>query len=163
LDSQRALNRLHPVAFDNVALPHVLVVLEGHAAFHARTDFAHVVLETLELRELALVDYHVVADQPHIGAALDGAVGDAAAGALAGGARRHLLALLPRAVIGHFAGAGFVLDYGEAVTGVRCAGEAEHLDRRRRACAVGIFTSVGDQRANAAPFGAGDDEVADLE
>jgi hypothetical protein len=50
LDSQRALNLLHPVAFDHVALSHVLVIFEGHAAFHAGTDFAHIILETLKLR-----------------------------------------------------------------------------------------------------------------
>ena len=47
------------------------------------SDFARVVLEALELRELAFVDHDVVADQAHIGAALDHAVGDAAAGDLA--------------------------------------------------------------------------------
>ena len=51
-------------------------------------DFAGVVLEALELRELAFVHHDVVAHQPHIGAALDGAVGDAAAGDVAD--LRHL-------------------------------------------------------------------------
>ena len=51
----------------------------------------------------------------------------------AGGARRGLLALLAGAVIGDLAGAGFVLDHREAVAGLRRAGEAEHLDRHRRA------------------------------
>ena len=49
-NSQTALNLLHPVAFDHVALPHVLVIFEGHAAFHAGADFAHVILEAFELR-----------------------------------------------------------------------------------------------------------------
>src|SRR5580704_1911281 len=73
---QRALHRLHPVAFDDVALAHVLEVLERHAAFLAGEDFPGVVLEALELRQLAFVDHHVVADQPHVRAAFDGAVGD---------------------------------------------------------------------------------------
>src|SRR5215813_4673090 len=79
LSLQRALHRLHPVALDDVADLHVLVVLEGHAAFLAGEYLAHVVLEALELAELAFVHHHVVADEPHIGAALDHAVGDPAA------------------------------------------------------------------------------------
>src|SRR5262249_51356005 len=81
--SERALHLLDAVALDRVALPHVLVALEGHAAFLAGAHLARVVLETLELRELAVVDDDVVADETHIGAALDHAVGDAAAGDLA--------------------------------------------------------------------------------
>ena len=42
-----------------------------------------VVLEALERRQLAFVDHDVVADQAHARAALDLAVGDAAAGDLA--------------------------------------------------------------------------------
>src|SRR6266536_2089643 len=80
---ERALHRLHPVALDGIAGAHVLEILERHAAFLAGTDLARVVLEVLELRELALVDHHVVADEPHVGAALDRAVGHAAAGDLA--------------------------------------------------------------------------------
>src|SRR5215472_15105544 len=76
-NSQRALHRLHPVAFDDVADLHVLVVLEGHAAFLAGDDFARVVLEALELGELALVHDDAIANETHIGAALDHAVGDA--------------------------------------------------------------------------------------
>ena len=52
--------------------------------------------------------------------------------ALPVGARRHLLALLARAVVGDLARARLALDDGEAVAGFRRAGEAEHLDRRRR-------------------------------
>ena len=83
LDSERALNRFHPITFDHVADAHVLEILERHAAFLAGGDFSGIVLEALELRELAFVHDHIVADQPHIGAALDRAVGDAAAGDLA--------------------------------------------------------------------------------
>src|SRR5262249_19470324 len=64
--SERALYRLHAVAFDHVALAHVLEVFERHAAFLPGEDFAGVVLEPLELREPALVDHHVVADQAHV-------------------------------------------------------------------------------------------------
>src|SRR5947209_2952732 len=78
-NSQRALHRLHPIAFNDVTDLHVLVVLERHAALLAGNHFTRVVLEALELRELAFVDDHVVADQAHIGAALDHAIGYPAA------------------------------------------------------------------------------------
>src|SRR5262249_18380183 len=76
---ERTLHDLHAIAFDDVALAHVLVVLECHAAFLAGDNFARVVLEALELRQLAFVDHDVVADQAYVRAALDGSVGDAAA------------------------------------------------------------------------------------
>ncbi len=66
-----ALDLLDAVAFDDVADAHVLVVLEGHAAFLAGDDFLDLVLEALEGRQLAFVDDDIVADQAHIGAALD--------------------------------------------------------------------------------------------
>src|SRR6266581_1280556 len=77
--SKRPLHHLDTVAFDDVALAHVLEVLERHAAFLAGADFARVVLEALELRQLAFVDHHVVADEAHLRPALDRAVGHAAA------------------------------------------------------------------------------------
>src|SRR5262249_37029232 len=80
---ERPLHGLHAIAFDNVADFHVLIVLERHAAFLAGDDFARVVLEALELRELALMDDDIVANKPHIGAALDHAVGHAATGHVA--------------------------------------------------------------------------------
>jgi hypothetical protein len=45
LDSQRALDLLHPVTLDHVACAHVLVILERHAAFLAGRDLARIVLE----------------------------------------------------------------------------------------------------------------------
>src|SRR4051794_31150723 len=80
---ERPLHRLHAIALDHVAGPHVLVALEGHAAFLARQHLARIVLEALELRQLALVDHDVVADQADVRTALDLAVSDAAAGDLA--------------------------------------------------------------------------------
>src|SRR5438445_2514671 len=80
---QRALHLLDAVALDRVALPHILVVLERHAAFLAGAYLARIVLETLQLRQLAVVDDDVVADEADIGAALHHAVGHAAAGDLA--------------------------------------------------------------------------------
>src|SRR5436305_11776572 len=49
--SARALDLFHPVALDDVAGAHVLVVLEGHAAFLADLHFLDLVLEALERRE----------------------------------------------------------------------------------------------------------------
>ena len=81
----------------------------------------------------------------------------------AGGARRRLLALLAGAVIGDFAGAGLVLDHRQAVAGVGRAREAEHFDRGRGSGGLDRIAGVGDQRAHAAPFGAGHDEIADTQ
>src|SRR6185312_14211267 len=80
---KRALDVLDLEALDDVADPHVLIVLEGHAAFLASNHLAHFVLETLQGGKLAFVHHDVVADQPHLGAALDLALGDAAASHLA--------------------------------------------------------------------------------
>ena len=81
----------------------------------------------------------------------------------AGRARGGLLALLAGAVIGDLAGAGLAVDHGEPVAGLRRAGEAEHLDRSRGTGLLHGFAGVVDQRAYAAPFGAGHDEVADAQ
>ena len=70
-------------ALDDVAGAHVLVVLEGHAAFLAGRDFRDFVLEALERLQLAFVDDDVVADQADARATLDLAFGDTAAGDLA--------------------------------------------------------------------------------
>ena len=72
-----------------------------------------------------------------------------------------VLALLVGAVARDLAGAGFVLDHGETVAGFRRAVEAEHLDRHRRSGLVDGFALIVDQRADAAHFGAGHDDVAD--
>ena len=77
--SQRAADFLDVVALDDVADAHVLVVLEGHAAFLAGLHLRDLVLEALERRELALVHDDIVADEPHMRAALHDAVGDPAA------------------------------------------------------------------------------------
>ena len=81
----------------------------------------------------------------------------------AGRMRRALLALLADAVVGEFARAGFALDHGETVAGLRRAGKAQHFDRNRRAGLLHRVAGVVDQRADAAPFGAGDDDVADTQ
>src|SRR5258708_841051 len=83
LNSERALHRLHPVTFDHVADPHILVILERHTAFLAGENFFGIILKALELRQLALVNHHIVADEAHVGAALDRSLGDPAAGNLA--------------------------------------------------------------------------------
>src|SRR5947199_9877390 len=76
---QRALHRLHPVALNNVADLHILVMLEGHAAFLSGHYLARIVLEALELGKLSLVHDDAVADETHIGSPLDHSVGNAAA------------------------------------------------------------------------------------
>src|SRR5258708_14049645 len=83
LNSERALHRLNAVTLDHVAAPHILVILKRHTAFLAGYHFSGIILEALELRQLALVNHHIVADEAHIGAALDCSLGDAAAGNLA--------------------------------------------------------------------------------
>ena len=72
-----------------------------------------------------------------------------------------VLALLMRAIARDLPGAGFVLDHGEAVAGFRRSVEAEHLDRHRGTGLVERVALVRDQRADAAHFGAGHDDVAD--
>ena len=54
--SERALHLFDAIAFDHVALAHVLVVLEGHAAFLADLNFLDLVLKALERRQRAFVD-----------------------------------------------------------------------------------------------------------
>src|ERR1700751_3564575 len=81
--SQRPLYRLHAVTLDNVADLHILIILECHAAFLPGHDLARIVLESLELPQLALMHDDAVADQPNVGAALHSAVGNAAAGNIA--------------------------------------------------------------------------------
>ncbi len=81
----------------------------------------------------------------------------------AGLPRRDLLALLPGAIIGDLAGARLAFDHGEPVAGLGRAVEAQHLDRHRRAGRDHSVAGIGHQRADAAPFGAGNDDVAGLE
>src|SRR5262249_6238250 len=83
LNSEGALHRLHPVAFDHIADPHILVILERHTAFLAGDHLLDIILKALELRQLALVNHHVVADEAHVGAPLDRSLGDSATGDLA--------------------------------------------------------------------------------
>src|SRR5688572_26030060 len=80
---QRAGDFLDLEALDDVALLDVVVVLERHAALEAFLDLAHFVLEALEGLEGAFVDHHAVAQQAHLGAALDRAFDHHAAGDLA--------------------------------------------------------------------------------
>src|SRR5262245_204312 len=76
---ERALDLLDLEALDHIALPHVLIAFEGHAAFLARHHLAHFVLEAFERGKLALMHDDVVADQPDLRATLDFALGHAAA------------------------------------------------------------------------------------
>src|SRR3989344_9622373 len=60
---EAALHHLDVETFDDVALAHVLISLEGHAALLTGLHFLHFVLEALQGGELALVDHDIVADE----------------------------------------------------------------------------------------------------
>src|ERR1700676_1168436 len=79
----------------------------------------------------------------------------------AGNAGGGVLALLMRAIARDLTGAGFILDDGETVAGFRRPIEAEHFDRHRWASLLDGIALIRNQRANAAHFGAGHDDVAD--
>ena len=70
------------------------------------------------------------------------------------------VALLPRAVIGDLARPRFGRHRGQAIARLRRAVEAQNLHRHRRAGGHHGVAGVGDERAHAAPFRAGDDDVA---
>ena len=65
--------------------------------------------------------------------------------------------------IGDLARPALVLDHDEIVAGERHAVEAQHLDRRRGTGLLLVLAALVDQRAHAAPFAAGDEDVADLQ
>jgi hypothetical protein len=73
-----ALLDVSPEAFNNVALLHVLVILERHAAFLTSHHLFHFVLEALQSRELAFVDDHIVAHEANTSTAFNLAIGDTA-------------------------------------------------------------------------------------
>src|SRR6187431_2809875 len=54
---KRALNGFDVETFNDVALLHVLIIGEGHAAFLADLHFLHFILEALEGGEFAFVDH----------------------------------------------------------------------------------------------------------
>ena len=80
---ERALNVLHLEAFDHVALAHVLIALERHAAFLTAHHFFDFVLEALERGQLALVNDDIVPDQANMRTTFDLTFGHAAARHLA--------------------------------------------------------------------------------
>jgi hypothetical protein len=81
---QRALDLDLLVALEDVAFLDVVVPVDLHAALHAGADFLGVVLDALELLELAVVlDDDAVAGDADERVALHGAVGDIAAGDVA--------------------------------------------------------------------------------
>ena len=61
-----ARDLLDLVRLDDVALLDVVEVLEPDTALVALHDLADVVLEAAQRRQLAVVDLHRVADQPHL-------------------------------------------------------------------------------------------------
>ena len=78
-------------------------------------------------------------------------------------ARRHLVAFLPGTIVGDLAGARFAIDDRQSIAGLGRAVEAQHLDRHRRTGRFDRRAGIARQRAHSAPFGAGDDDVADAQ
>src|SRR5215475_11318041 len=79
LRSQRAGNGLDVETLHHIADADILVAGECHAALLSGGHLAHLVLEALQGGQRALVNDDVVANEPHLGAALDLAIRDAAA------------------------------------------------------------------------------------
>ena len=80
-----------------------------------------------------------------------------------GSARGELLAPLAFAIFRDFARARLRLDDGDAVARFRRAGESEHFDRRRGPGRLDVRALIVDQRPDAAPMRAGDDQLADAQ
>jgi hypothetical protein len=78
----------------------------------------------------------------------------------AGRARRHLLALLPRAVVGNLAGACFVINHRQAIARVGRTRETKHFYRRRWSCSLHSIAGIGNQRSHPTPFRARHHNVA---
>ena len=68
-----------------------------------------------------------------------------------------------RALAGELAGAALVLDDADPLAGLGHTVEAEHLDRLARQRLRDARAGEVVHRAHAAPVGAGDERVADLE
>jgi hypothetical protein len=62
-------------------------------------------------------------------------------------------------IFGDLASAGLVVDHGKAVTGLRRALKAKHLDRHRRRGLLDLLAAIVDQRAHPTPLIAGDEDV----
>src|SRR5215813_9619875 len=73
------------------------------------------------------------------------------------------IAPMAGAIGGDFAGARLRLHDRQAVAGLGRAVEAEDFGRRRGPRGLDRRAGIGDQRAHAAPIGAGHDEVADTQ
>src|SRR6185437_6815280 len=73
------------------------------------------------------------------------------------------LAPLELTLLRHFAGEPLVLDANEVVTGLRHAGQAEHLHRDRRAGFGDLLAGLVDERAHAAVLDAANHEVTFLQ
>src|SRR5690606_9530537 len=85
------------------------------------------------------------------------------AAAAASRTRRRKIAALTLTVFGDLAGTRLVLDDRKAIARFRRALETENLDRHRRSGLRHLLTLIVDQRAHAAPFRTGDDDVATLQ
>jgi hypothetical protein len=72
----------------------------------------------------------------------------------------RLVARQTLAVFGNLTGAAFAFDDCELVACRRCARQTENLDRRCRCRFLHMLALVVDQRTNAAPLIAGNDDLA---
>src|SRR5690606_15661788 len=75
---QRAGDLLDPIRLDQVPDLDVVVARDVEPALEAFPDFADIVLEPLQAAQLALVDLHAVAHDPHAAPTVDDALGDVA-------------------------------------------------------------------------------------
>src|SRR5215471_18662248 len=73
-DADLRCNPLRHERFDHVAAFYVVVIADSDTALHTVAHFAHVILEALERTNLAFVYLDAIANQSHIGIALDCAV-----------------------------------------------------------------------------------------
>src|SRR3954471_15978448 len=118
------------------------------------------VLEGLERAGDVRLEHEVeILDGALLDAAEDLVEGDLAPGA----AGLRLVAQPDGALVGLLAGGAVVLDHAERVAGVGDAIEAQDLDRLAGHGLLKALAPIVLHRADAAPVGAGDDRVADLE
>src|SRR5205807_3121876 len=66
--------------FNDIAFLYVIEVADADTALHAVADIAGIVLEALERRDFAFVDLNTIAQQAHVGIALDLPIQDIATG-----------------------------------------------------------------------------------
>src|SRR5690606_31252354 len=84
-------------------------------------------------------------------------------GAPRSGGGKRLVALLADTIRGDLAGTRLAVDHSETIARLGRLGKAKDLYRSRRPGLPALGAMIIDQRADTAPCGAGDDDVADRE